>query len=67
MRGAITPSEAFSATVSTAALATPASSSRSVSRPTIMDTALLAPLSLPAFSSSYTFLLSLLKEVAARI
>ena len=37
--GAMTPSEVFSATVSTAARATPASSSRVVSLPTIMDTA----------------------------
>ena len=37
--GATTPSEVFSAAVSTAARVTPASSSRVVSRPTIMDTA----------------------------
>ena len=37
--GATTPSEVFSATVSTAARVTAASSSRSVSRPTIMETA----------------------------
>ena len=37
--GAITPSDAFSATVSTAAFVTPVSVSSLVSRPTIMDTA----------------------------
>ena len=36
------PSEKFSATVSTAALATPSSSKCSVSRPTIMETAVRA-------------------------
>ena len=37
--GAMIPSEVFSATVSTAARATPASSNRWVSRPTIIETA----------------------------
>ena len=46
--GAMTPSEAFSATVSTAALATPVSSSRSVSRPTIMETAFRASSRVPS-------------------
>ena len=65
MRGAITPSEAFSATVSTAALATPASSSRSVSRPTIMDTARRAPGRSPALRASYTLSLSSRRDLAA--
>ena len=48
-RGATTPSEVFSATVSTAARVTAASSRAAVSRPTIMDTAfreaIMSPLS----------------------
>ena len=39
--GAMTPSDVFSATVSTAAFVTPVSSSSAVSLPTIMDTAFL--------------------------
>ena len=49
----------------TAALATPASSSRSVSRPTIMDTACRAPGRSPALRASYTLSLSSRRDLAA--
>ena len=52
------PSEKFSATVSTAALATPSSSKCSVSRPTIMETAVRAAGRSPAVRAAWTFMLS---------
>ena len=65
--GAITPSEVFSATVSTAAFVTPASSRHAVSRPTIMETACLASSIVPVCKASYTFMLSTFNDRIARI
>ena len=65
--GATTPSEVFSATVSTAARAMPARSSRAVSRPTIMLTAWRAPSVSPADRARQTFMLSVCRDFAARI
>ena len=67
IRGAVTPSEVFSATVSTAAFVTPSAVRFSVSLPTIMETAFLAPGRSFSFRRSYTFPLSLHRERAARI
>ena len=63
--GATTPSPVFSATVSTAALATPSSESMAVSRPTINETARRAPGRSPAASAAWTFMLSSRRERAA--
>ena len=63
--GAVTPSDVFSATVSTAAFMMPSLSSTEVSRPTIMETLCLAPSTSPRSSASYTFMLSCLRLFAA--
>ena len=65
--GATTPSEVFSATVSTAALATPSSSSGSVSRPTIQDRYFRARGKSPALRGVYTRILSVRSDFIARI
>ena len=64
--GAATPSQKFSATVSTAALATPSASRRSVSRPTMRATAFRAPGRSPQRRASYTLLLAEARPRAAR-
>ena len=64
--GAMTPSEVFSATVSTAARAMPASSNTLVSRPTIMETAYRAPSVSPSRNFLYTFMLSLRRLCVAK-
>ena len=64
-KGAMTPSEAFSATVSTAALAIPPSSSAAVSLPTIMDTLYLASSVRPSSRLRHTFMLSVYSPLAA--
>ena len=61
------PSEVFSATVSTAALATPLKVKSFVSLPTIIDTAFLAEGKSFFANSSYTFILSTFKDFVARI
>ena len=66
-RGATTPSEVFSATVSTAARATPASSSRWVSRPTIMLTARREAARSPDSNARKTFMLSSRRDLVAKI
>ncbi len=66
-RGATTPSEAFSATVSTAARVTPAASRLWVSRPTIMLTALRAAGRSPASRASCTRMLSTRRDLVASI
>ena len=63
--GAITPSLAFSATVSTAALVTPSAVRFWVSRPTIRLTALRAAGRSPFTSSLCTFMLSCARPFAA--
>ena len=65
--GAMTPSEVFSATVSTAARVTPASSSRAVSRPTIRETAYCDLARSPVFRASKTCILSCRRDLVARI
>jgi len=65
--GAITPSEVFSATVSTAAFATSSSVSSAVSRPTIHESFLRASCKSPLFSPSYTCKLASLRERIAKI
>ena len=66
IKGAATPSEAFSATVSTAARVMPARSSTRVSRPTIIETARLAPSVSSASRRSFTARLSFARSLAAR-
>ena len=63
--GATTPSEKFSATVSTAALVTPAESRLPVSRPTMRATAVRACSTVPFVSASYTRRASTRRSFAA--